>query len=182
MSHGDLNVTDADQIEAGIEYITIKLDHFVFDHGDIPKEKLDAIVEFVKWCQEEGQKDLDEPRSHDGKSFRERREQLPELSDAEILEKNGWTIEGESPFEIRHSDGSFAKDQAAQAVLTDLRGEERVGYCSLCYTSIYGFQGRFVDESSDGKPRKMYHDVCKIALRAETAERKLAELQAQHDT
>lgn len=34
-----------------------------------------------------------------------------------LLEKHGWTVECQSPFEIRHSDGSFASGQAADLVL-----------------------------------------------------------------
>lgn len=37
--------------------------------------------------------------------------------DIQILEDNGWIIECESPFEIRHEDGSFATQQAAEIVL-----------------------------------------------------------------
>jgi hypothetical protein len=33
------------------------------------------------------------------------------------LEKAGWTLECETPLEIRHEDGSFASGQAAQLVL-----------------------------------------------------------------
>jgi len=42
----------------------------------------------------------------------------------EILEDNGWIIECESPFEIRHEDGSFATGQAANIVLYFLKPEE----------------------------------------------------------
>lgn len=35
----------------------------------------------------------------------------------ELLEKDGWTIECESPFEIRNTDGSFASGQAAHILL-----------------------------------------------------------------
>lgn len=37
--------------------------------------------------------------------------------DIKLLEKLGWTVECESPFEIRHEDGSFATGQAAHVVL-----------------------------------------------------------------
>jgi hypothetical protein len=37
-----------------------------------------------------------------------------------ILEKSGWTIECESPLEIRHTDGSFATNNAAKIILDDL--------------------------------------------------------------
>jgi predicted DNA-binding transcriptional regulator YafY len=41
----------------------------------------------------------------------------------EILEQNGWTVECQSPFEIRHIDGSFATGQAAHLVLQSLEEE-----------------------------------------------------------
>ena len=44
--------------------------------------------------------------------------------DREILEKNGWTVECESPFEIRHEDGSFATGQAAIIVKADVMANE----------------------------------------------------------
>lgn len=40
--------------------------------------------------------------------------------DIQILEENGWTVECESPFEIRHEDGSFATLQAANLILAYL--------------------------------------------------------------
>jgi hypothetical protein len=44
-------------------------------------------------------------------------------SDKKLLEKNGWTVECESPYEIRHTDGSFATAQAAWMVLDQLLEE-----------------------------------------------------------
>jgi len=44
-----------------------------------------------------------------------------------LLEKCGWEIECESPFEIRHEDGSFATQQAAHMVLECLMQEETEG-------------------------------------------------------
>lgn len=41
-----------------------------------------------------------------------------------LLGKNGWTIECQSPFEIRHNDGSFATMQAAHSVVSELEEEE----------------------------------------------------------
>ena len=41
--------------------------------------------------------------------------------DEEILKCQGWVIECESPFEIRHEDGSFATGQAASIVVEYLR-------------------------------------------------------------
>ncbi len=39
------------------------------------------------------------------------------MSNEQILEKHGWVLECHSPFEIRHTDGSFASGQAAYMVL-----------------------------------------------------------------
>lgn len=44
--------------------------------------------------------------------------------DEKLLESHGWTVECESPFEIRHKDGSFATGQAADIVLAFLKEEE----------------------------------------------------------
>lgn len=41
----------------------------------------------------------------------------------ELLESCGWEVECESPFEIRHRDGSFATRSAAAMVLFILKGE-----------------------------------------------------------
>lgn len=41
--------------------------------------------------------------------------------DLKLLEARGWVVECESPFEIRHEDGSFATGQAAHMVLEGLR-------------------------------------------------------------
>lgn len=35
----------------------------------------------------------------------------------ELLKENGWTIECESPFEIKHEDGSFATMNAAYTIV-----------------------------------------------------------------
>ena len=44
------------------------------------------------------------------------------LETVSMLEANGWTVECESPFEIRHDEtGSFATNIAAHAVAADLR-------------------------------------------------------------
>jgi hypothetical protein len=46
--------------------------------------------------------------------------------DQKLLELHGWTVECESPFEIRNVDGSFASLQAADIVLADIRSESVV--------------------------------------------------------
>lgn len=44
-----------------------------------------------------------------------------------MLEAEGWTLECESPLEIRHEDGSFATGQAARAVIESLAHREDTG-------------------------------------------------------
>lgn len=51
-------------------------------------------------------------------------------TDEKLLEQHGWEVECESPFEIRHEDGSFATGQAAKAVLAELLAE-----CTDCQKS-----------------------------------------------
>lgn len=43
------------------------------------------------------------------------------IEDIQMLEDDGWVVECESPFELRHSDGSFATGQAAYIVLNSLK-------------------------------------------------------------
>ena len=43
------------------------------------------------------------------------------MTDKEILEKAGWKIDCESPFEIRHDEGSIATGMAARIVADVLR-------------------------------------------------------------
>lgn len=42
----------------------------------------------------------------------------------ELLSEGGWTIECQSPLEIRHEDGSFASGFAAQIVIDYYKWEE----------------------------------------------------------
>jgi len=46
-----------------------------------------------------------------------------EMTDAELLEEQGWTIDCQSPFEISHRDGSSATGSAANMVVDALRAE-----------------------------------------------------------
>lgn len=48
-------------------------------------------------------------------------------SNAKLLEDNGWTVECESPLEIRHVEGSFASGLAADLVLEALREKRASG-------------------------------------------------------
>lgn len=68
-----------------------------------------ASVGRIDWCPTCGAIAIDG-------GWREPKEPDP-ISDEEILEKFGWEMECESPFEIRHKDGSFATQQAAEIVL-----------------------------------------------------------------
>lgn len=43
------------------------------------------------------------------------------MSNKDLLKENGWEIECESPFEIRHEDGSFASMNAAYIIVEELR-------------------------------------------------------------
>jgi hypothetical protein len=46
------------------------------------------------------------------------------MTDKEILEKAGWKIDCESPFEISHDEGSIATGMAARIVTDVLREEQ----------------------------------------------------------
>lgn len=65
--------------------------------------------------------------------------------DEKILEKNGWTLECESPFEIRHEDGSFATGQAARLVMERLR-EQEPRMCIECGVVATNTQGTHCEE------------------------------------
>lgn len=74
----------ASLIEANSESLSLRLDHLILSSSDFAKsivddpEKFKVVQDFVTWCLAEDQKDLDEPRAPDGKSFRERRVVDPE--------------------------------------------------------------------------------------------------------
>lgn len=55
--------------------------------------------------------------------MKKRRIPKSKKTDKEILEEGGWTIECESPLEIRHKDGSFATGMTARFV-TDVLVED----------------------------------------------------------
>ena len=67
------------------------------------------------------------------------------LSDEEVLEYYGWEVECELPYEIRHMDGSFARDQAAHYLIQGLREdyfEERNENFNIMIESL----GKLVDD------------------------------------
>jgi hypothetical protein len=61
-----------------------------------------------------------------------------------LLKDNGWEIECEHPFEIRHEDGSFATMQAAKIVLDDLKASEAmnddeslsINFCTMSHDEL----------------------------------------------
>ena len=57
-------------------------------------------------------------------------------NDVEFLEKNGWIVECQSPFEISTKDGSFASGQAAYMILAQLREEQKQWKTLIIYNSI----------------------------------------------
>lgn len=66
--------------------------------------------------------------------------------DKDILDDNDWTLECESPFEIRHESGAFATGIAAQFILDDLKTDEKASAlvktggilcrCSKCFETF----------------------------------------------
>lgn len=52
--------------------------------------------------------------------------------DRHLLEQHGWVLECESPFEIRHTDGSFATGYAAELILQLLKAEPETRPCHHC--------------------------------------------------
>jgi hypothetical protein len=66
-----------------------------------------AVAEYNNGCAVGGQSMIDEHRK--------------------LLEDNGWTVECESPLEIRHEDGSFATLNGADMVLCQLLFDQQDG-------------------------------------------------------
>lgn len=48
------------------------------------------------------------------------------MKDESLLKAAGWTLECDSPFEVRHRDGSFASGQAARLVMEAVRTESKM--------------------------------------------------------
>lgn len=68
-----ITFTHADQIEDYSEYLSNRCTHYLLDHSDINKEKFDIILDFVDYCIEQNNKDLDIPRGREKTSFNQRR-------------------------------------------------------------------------------------------------------------
>lgn len=50
--------------------------------------------------------------------------------DVEILSRDGWTVDCESPFELSREDGSFACGAAAEYVLSYVKDKFKAAQCS----------------------------------------------------
>lgn len=50
-----------------------------------------------------------------------------------LLARNGWSLDCESPLELSHSDGSFARGQAAKIVINDIINTNLDAYEKLQY-------------------------------------------------
>ena len=60
--------------------------------------------------------------------------------DKKLLKAEGWEVECESPFEIRHKDGSFASGQAAQMVLSVLQEEiQTMTFNDMAYGARFSY-------------------------------------------
>lgn len=82
----------------------------------------------------------------------------------EILKDEGWTVECESPFEIRHIDGSFVSGLGAVHLVESLR-EERTTYRFITYgaknldgTSNYNYWNEVIDISPMEFIKKVEND------------------------
>lgn len=55
----------------------------------------------------------------------EDRDGIPLLSDKELLNHYGWEINCQNPYEVSHSDGSFASGQAVPHLIYSLKEDWR---------------------------------------------------------
>ena len=74
-------MTDADIIEDQIDHLIYHLECFIMSHVDIEPEKLETIREFVEWCVQDDKEALDAPRGRDGKSYRQKRDDIRDKED-----------------------------------------------------------------------------------------------------
>ena len=88
----------------------------------------------------------------------------------ELLSKNGWVLECESPLEIRHEDGSFATQQAANIVINSLEldnnGEVVSGgihefsdYDIECIEEEIECNGRDIDDAVEVVIRENFRNI-----------------------
>jgi len=88
----------------------------------------------------------------------------------EILKDEGWTVECESPFEVRNRDGSFASGQGASYVVEGLR-EERTVYRFITYgaklfdsaSGAYHYWNQVIDIS----PMKFINNIIDAEINGE---------------
>lgn len=83
----------------------------------------DKIILFLDW---QDSKPLDYFHGCDNEAIAVEfvKSQKP-ITDNELFEKYGWTVECESPLEVRTDDGSFATMEAAHILLDYLREVEK---------------------------------------------------------
>lgn len=90
------------------------------------------------------------------------------LKELQLLEAEGWTVECESPLEIRHEDGSVATGYAAQMVIGYLKSQAAE---SLVHGALNTIQGcaHLAKQSCEGQMQKLWEAVeneCRKALTA----------------
>lgn len=78
-------------------------------------------------------------------------------SDEKLLASHGWTVECESPFEVRHEDGSFASGQAADFLVSALREESVV----MKFTDLaLGARFKYLGQKGDRTWIKLTDEGC----------------------
>lgn len=75
-----------------------------------------------------------------------------------LLKTAGWAAECQSPFEIRHEDGSFATGQAAQFVVQTLADDGRLAAMTRALTVIEG-AAALAKQAGDGYANKLWVSV-----------------------
>lgn len=67
-------VAAANQLEEHSELLSIRLFHYMLDHNP-NADTLKILEEFVSFCIEKNEEDLNTPRGKDNKSYNQRREE-----------------------------------------------------------------------------------------------------------
>ena len=84
----------------------------------------------------------------------------------QLLEEDGWTVECESPLEIRHDDGSFASGNAALILMDYLRQQAADDKAYAALNTIQGC-AQLAKQSCEGQMQKLWEAVdgeCRKAL------------------
>ena len=82
----------------------------------------------------------------------------------QLLEKEGWTVECESPLEIRHEDGSFATLNAADMVIQYIRNEAEVCSARAALNTIQG-SAQLAKQSCEGLMQNLWAAVERECLK-----------------